>query len=101
MPELPEVETVVRALRAPLIGRTFSKFISYWPRQVVKPDDIRELEMRLNGRTVTAIHRRAKYIVITLDDGAGYVGRKLTILQETQTDGYGIAECDEGYGPYD
>ena len=70
MPELPEVETVVRALRTPLIGRTFSGFVSYWPRQVIKPDDIKELDARIIGRTVTAIHRRAKYIVITLDDGA-------------------------------
>ena len=70
MPELPEVETVVRALRDPLIGRTFSGFVSYWPKQVIKPDDIRELETRLNGRTVSAINRRAKYIVISLDGGA-------------------------------
>ena len=70
MPELPEVETVVRALRDPLIGRTFSGFVSYWPRQVVKPDDVAELATRINGRTVTAVNRRAKYIVITLDEGA-------------------------------
>ncbi|MCB0155156.1 MAG: DNA-formamidopyrimidine glycosylase, partial [Anaerolineae bacterium] len=25
MPELPEVETVVRGLRGPLVGRTFTK----------------------------------------------------------------------------
>ena len=70
MPELPEVETVVRALRDPLIGRTFSGFVSYWPRQVIKPDDVDELAARIHGRTVTAINRRAKYIIMTLDKGA-------------------------------
>lgn len=70
MPELPEVETVVRALRSPLIGRTFTGFESLWPNQVRLPDDVDELGARINGRTVTAINRRAKYIVMTLDDGA-------------------------------
>lgn len=70
MPELPEVETVVRALRQPLVGRTFDDFISYWPNQVVVPDDVAQLRARIRGRTVTAVNRRAKYILITLDDGA-------------------------------
>ena len=43
MPELPEVETVVRALRDPLVGRTFSGFESYWPNQIVVPDDVNQL----------------------------------------------------------
>lgn len=70
MPELPEVETVVRALRHPLIGRTFIGFESYWPNQIVMPDDVAQLRDRITGRTATAIQRRAKYIVITLDEGA-------------------------------
>lgn len=70
MPELPEVETVVRALRDPLIGRTFCDFESYWPNQIVVPDDAQELKARILGKTVTAIDRRAKYIVMGLDDGA-------------------------------
>lgn len=70
MPELPEVETVVRALRQPLVGRTFADFISYWPNQVVVPDDVAQLRARIKGRTVTAVNRRAKYILISLDQGA-------------------------------
>lgn len=70
MPELPEVETVVRALRSPLVGRTFANFVSLWPRQIVRPDDPAEFKARLLGRTVTAVTRRAKYIVIHLDDEA-------------------------------
>lgn len=69
MPELPEVETVVRALRDPLIGRTFADFESYWPKQVIFPDDVQALRDRIAGRSVTQIRRRAKYIVMTLDQG--------------------------------
>lgn len=69
MPELPEVETVVRALHHPLIGRTFVDLESYWPNQIVKPDDVEQLRVRISGRTVTNVSRRAKYIVITLDGG--------------------------------
>lgn len=69
MPELPEVETVVRALRHPLVGRTFVGLVSAWPKQLVVPDDAAVFAARLQGRTVQAVSRRAKYIVISLDGG--------------------------------
>ena len=55
MPELPEVETVVRALRHPLIGRTFTGFESYWPRQVILPDDVGELRYVLGDDGLDAL----------------------------------------------
>ena len=73
MPELPEVETVVKALRDPLVGRTFTGFRSLWLNQIVYPtgpDPEGEINARIQGRTVTGIWRRAKYIVMALDDGA-------------------------------
>lgn len=65
MPELPEVETVVRALREPLIGRIITDFRSYWPRHIAQPtpDALRD---RVIGLRIHAVERRAKYIVITL-----------------------------------
>ncbi|MEZ4592752.1 MAG: bifunctional DNA-formamidopyrimidine glycosylase/DNA-(apurinic or apyrimidinic site) lyase [Chloroflexota bacterium] len=68
MPELPEVETVVRALRAPLIGRTITGVRNDWPRHIGTPS-LDELRMRLQGCQVQAIHRRAKYLVFTLTHG--------------------------------
>jgi formamidopyrimidine-DNA glycosylase len=67
MPELPEVETVVRGLRPHLTGR---KFIQVEQRR----PDLREklptgFVRRLEGRQVAAVDRRAKYILILLDDG--------------------------------
>jgi formamidopyrimidine-DNA glycosylase len=68
MPELPEVETVVRGLRASLIGCTVTEVVIHWSGSVGAPDP--ELfAQRLTGRTVTCVGRRGKWIVIDLDDG--------------------------------
>ncbi len=68
MPELPEVETVVRALRQPLIGRTMTAVRNDWPRIIGTPT-LGELRARIQGCTVEAIHRRAKYLVFSLSQG--------------------------------
>ena len=67
MPELPEVETVCRGLAGVLIGRRFVAV------------DVRRKDLRipfpkgmaaaLTGRKVEHIYRRAKYVMIALDDG--------------------------------
>ncbi|MFO7538490.1 MAG: bifunctional DNA-formamidopyrimidine glycosylase/DNA-(apurinic or apyrimidinic site) lyase [Chloroflexota bacterium] len=68
MPELPEVETSVRALRQPLVGRTFTEVRCYWPRQIVTPTPA-ELQQRLHGQRIEAITRRAKYLLFHLSAG--------------------------------
>ncbi|MDM8532617.1 bifunctional DNA-formamidopyrimidine glycosylase/DNA-(apurinic or apyrimidinic site) lyase [Anaerolineales bacterium HSG25] len=68
MPELPEVETVVRGLRAPLVGRTFTTAKVLWPK-TVKPLTPAEFESRLPSQKVTAITRRAKYLQFQLSAG--------------------------------
>ena len=67
MPELPEVETVMRAMAARLVGRRLTGLVQ-------RRADIRfplppQLEARLRGRTVAGLARRAKYIECFLDDG--------------------------------
>ena len=69
MPELPEVETVARNLRAPLIGRTIIAAHVYWPRTVAQPS-VREFTRRLSGLRIRAIERRAKYLVFALSASA-------------------------------
>jgi formamidopyrimidine-DNA glycosylase len=72
MPELPEVETTVRALRRPLVGRIITGVHSDWPRQVVTPG-LEELQQRIQGRRIEAIDRRAKYLVFSLSDGESLI----------------------------
>jgi formamidopyrimidine-DNA glycosylase len=68
MPELPEVETVRRGLAPHLEGRRIV-------RVRLKRADLRfpfprRFAKRLEGRLVTALSRRAKYLLAELDDGA-------------------------------
>jgi len=68
VPELPEVETVARGLRGPLVGRTFTGVGVDWPRTVGYPD-LEAFQVRIVGRQVTGTGRRGKYVVIELDRG--------------------------------
>jgi formamidopyrimidine-DNA glycosylase len=66
MPELPEVETVARGLRATLEGhRIVAVSQNRADLRVPFPAD---LPRRLRGRRVVHIGRRAKYLLLTLDD---------------------------------
>jgi formamidopyrimidine-DNA glycosylase len=69
MPELPEVETLVRTLVPHLRGRTIR---SAEFRQVrVLRGDADEMAKRLVGRKITSIERRGKFMMMHLDKGAG------------------------------
>jgi formamidopyrimidine-DNA glycosylase len=66
MPELPEVETVARGLRATLEGhRIVAVSQNRADLRVPFPPD---LPRRLTGRRIVHIGRRAKYLLLTLDD---------------------------------
>ncbi len=68
MPELPEVETVRRGLAPVLEGHRIARAQARRPDlRFPLPDGFGQ---RLTGRTVTAVSRRAKYLLIGLDDGA-------------------------------
>jgi formamidopyrimidine-DNA glycosylase len=68
MPELPEVETVVRGLRASLIGCTVTKVVIHWSGSIGSPDP-ESFAQRLAGRTVTGVGRRGKWVTVDLSDG--------------------------------
>jgi formamidopyrimidine-DNA glycosylase len=68
MPELPEVETVRRGLATVLEGRCITLAVAHRPDlRFPFPDDFGQ---RLTGRVVTHVKRRAKFLLIGLDDGA-------------------------------
>jgi len=67
MPELPEVETVRRGLEPILVGNVFARVEQRRPDlRFPLPSRFGE---RLEGRTVEALDRRAKYLLARLDDG--------------------------------
>lgn len=81
MPELPEVETIVRGLRPRVTGRTVARV------RVLQPDLLREepdaFRRRLEGRQVRELGRRGKNLVFFLSDdlvllvNLGMTGRML------------------------
>lgn len=77
MPELPEVETVVRGLRAPLVGHRIESMWYDWENSIATPHP-NEFEQRVVGQKVKAISRRAKYIVIELEQDFLLVHLRMT-----------------------
>jgi len=75
MPELPEVETMVRGIRPVLEGRTLMEFARVpCPRRPIRLEPgLAVIRRRTSGRAITAVRRRAKRIVIELDSGDGFV----------------------------
>jgi formamidopyrimidine-DNA glycosylase len=78
MPELPEVETVVRDLRPRLVGATIVGARTSWARTLRTHDPLAFAEA-VAGRTVESVERRAKQLVIGLSgDAALTIHLKMT-----------------------
>jgi len=69
MPELPEVETVRRALLPHLVGARIEK-VRVRDTRLRVPVDARALGRALRGRRVTDIRRRAKYLLCDIEGDA-------------------------------
>jgi formamidopyrimidine-DNA glycosylase len=71
MPELPEVETVRRGLEPAMVGVRIARVTLRRPNlRFPFPEGFVE---RLEGRTVLALDRRAKYLVAPLDSGEALI----------------------------
>lgn len=66
MPELPEVETIVRDIRPSLVGRRVGR-VTLSHEDVLRGVTRRQLVRRLTGATIRSVSRRAKHAVIELD----------------------------------
>ncbi|WP_419786117.1 bifunctional DNA-formamidopyrimidine glycosylase/DNA-(apurinic or apyrimidinic site) lyase [Pseudodesulfovibrio sp.] len=67
MPELPEVEVIARGLHRTVQGRTVVRAAYV---DLTRLSDLAEdLIPRLEGRTVARVHRRAKVLLMDLDNG--------------------------------
>src|SRR4051812_19352346 len=78
MPELPEVETVARDLRARILGATITGARCSWPR-TLRTHTPEAFEEDVAGRRVEAVGRRAKLVVVELSgDAALTIHLKMT-----------------------
>lgn len=69
MPELPEVETIRRDLEREVVNRRIKQADVTGPRSVRRQASPDDFAARLEGRTITGVHRRGKYLLLGLDDG--------------------------------
>jgi formamidopyrimidine-DNA glycosylase len=69
MPELPEVETIARDLRAAgIAGKTLNCAQVYWPRTIAQPS-APEFCRRIAKKTIVDVRRRGKFLVFDLTAG--------------------------------
>lgn len=77
MPELPEVETVMRGLVDPLAGRTITALRYEWSRALETPP-APVFAGRIEGQRVERLSRRGKYILIHLHHDTLLVHLRMT-----------------------
>lgn len=68
MPELPEVETTVKGLRARVLTRTFVDVWSDWKKIIKKPNNFEVFKKELKNKKIIKIWRRAKNVIFKLSD---------------------------------
>jgi formamidopyrimidine-DNA glycosylase len=104
VPELPEVETVVRSI-APLVGRRIVS-AEFRCRRVLRGCDPRAMAARIRGRRIAGIRRYGKFILVSLD-GGGYLVIHLGMTGRLLLDGpagkhtHAVLTLDRGVLLYD
>lgn len=82
MPELPEVETMVRGLRPVMSGRRVSEAKVLDPF-LLQGCDVREFESRVSGALVERLDRRGKWVVFHFKGNRGII-----VIQPRMTGGF-------------
>jgi formamidopyrimidine-DNA glycosylase len=79
MPELPEVETIVKELRKKVIGLKITGAWVDWPKTVKQAGGVEGFKKEVTGKKITDINRRAKYIIINISgDKSIFVHQKIS-----------------------
>ncbi len=66
MPELPEVETIVRELRKKVVGLKITDVWVDWPKTVKQAGGIENFRKQVKGKKILSVRRRAKYIIMDI-----------------------------------
>ncbi len=69
MPELPEVEVIRRGLQVHLPGRRVEA-VFHSGKQLRHPVPLEAMQRLLVGRRIAGVARRAKFLLLSMDDGA-------------------------------
>ena len=77
MPELPEVETVVRYLRPKITGQRIVQFTAHWPK-VTLPDSPSHFANRVERLDILEVTRRGKYIILVMNTGIITIHLRMT-----------------------
>lgn len=67
MPELPEVETIARAIEPHILGRMITSAEVFWARTLAVPS-VQKFKEQVRGQKITGVSRRAKYLILLLQD---------------------------------
>ncbi len=67
MPELPEVETIKQDLETQVVGKEISKIEIRLPRMTRKHHSQKEVQKKVEGRTILSLERRGKFLLFHLD----------------------------------
>lgn len=85
MPELPEVETIVKGLRENILGKKVQKAeIRYGnifrdcSGKIFSEDNLKKAIKNIEGQRIIAVRRRGKYIIFELDDFSLIVHLRMT-----------------------
>lgn len=79
MPELPEVETIVRGLRKKVLGRTFIDVWTDNPKTIKRPKSFDLFRKAVRGKKIVKIGRRGKNVLIYLS------GEKIILIHQKMT----------------
>lgn len=78
MPELPEVETIVRELiSSGVVGCRITNICIYWPRTIAN-DSPEEFAQSIQGQQIHAINRHGKWLHFALDKHQLYIHLRMT-----------------------
>lgn len=73
MPELPEVEVIVRELRPRLTGKVIESAVVLWPKTFLNYHSV-----NLCGQKIFDVNRHGKFIIFNLDDGYIFTHLRMT-----------------------
>jgi formamidopyrimidine-DNA glycosylase len=68
MPELPEVETIIRDLKKTILNRKIEDVWTDWKKMIKKPVNFEEFKKEIRDKKIEKIWRRGKNILFDLSD---------------------------------